>query len=109
MRKSFLLISASLVLGFGNTRAGEGGTKVPSALRSVMVYRNGAEMVHTASARLEQGTNQLIIGDVSNRIDESSVRISCNSNVTILSITVATDYLTQEPAGPFIKKLQDSI
>jgi uncharacterized protein (TIGR02231 family) len=74
-----------------------------------MVYRSGAELVHTATARLEQGNNQLIIGDVSNAIDESSIRISCSSNVTILSVAVSTDYLRQEPAGPFVKKLLDSI
>lgn len=82
---------------------------VPSVLRSAMVYRSGAELVHTATARLEQGNNQLIIGDISNSVDASSVRISCSSNVTILSVAVATDYLKEEPAGPFIKKLQDSI
>jgi len=82
---------------------------IPSVLRSAMVYRSGAELVHTATARLEQGNNQLIIGDISNSIDPSSIRVKCSSNVTILSVTVSTDYLKQQPAGPVIKKLQDSI
>jgi len=74
-----------------------------------MVYRSGAELVHTATARLEQGNNQLIIGDISNSIDPSSIRVKCSSNVTILSVAVSTDYLKQQPAGPVIQKLQDSI
>ena len=74
-----------------------------------MVYRSGAELTHSATARLEKGNNQLVITDVSNAIDESSIRIKCSANVTVLSIAVSTDYLIGESAGPVVKKLQDSI
>lgn len=109
MQQSVLFLSIVLALGPGRVSAGEGTTTVPSVLRSVMVYRNGAELTHTATARLEQGNSQLIIGDVSNSIDESSIRISCTAGVTILSVAVSTDFLRQQPAGPFVRRLQDSI
>jgi len=74
-----------------------------------MVYRNGAEMVHTATARLVQGNNDLIIDGVSNTIDPNSVRIGCSGSVTIMSVAFSTDYLKTGTTSSIAKKLQDSI
>lgn len=86
-----------------------GATVVPSTLRSVTVYRSGAEMVHTATAFLAKGENALVIGDVSNTVEPASIRIGCSANVTILSVSVSTDFLKPETATPLVKRLQDSI
>jgi Domain of unknown function (DUF4139)/N-terminal domain of unknown function (DUF4140) len=82
---------------------------IPATLQSVTVYRSGAELVHTASARLEQGNNEVIIGDVSNSIDQTSIRIGCSASVTIMSVTFSTDYLKPETTSPFVRKLLDSL
>ena len=82
---------------------------IPSTLQSVTVYRSGAELVHTATARLEQGNNEVIIGDVSNSIDQTSIRIGCSASVTIMSVTFSTDYLKTETPSPFVRKLLDSL
>ena len=74
-----------------------------------MVYRSGAEMVHSARARLAQGSNELIIDDVSTTLNPASIRVNCTGNVTIMSVTFSKDYLQPETVSPFIKKLQDSI
>lgn len=97
------------MLYFTPAMAEEGKNAVPSTLRSVTVYRSGAELVHTATARLAQGNNELIIGDVSNSIDVASIRIGCSASVTIMSVTFSTDHLQPETPSLFIKKLQDSI
>lgn len=109
--KSFPIRSLLLFLVLSSlvTRAEEGKNIIPSTLISAMVYRNGAELTHRASARLEQGNNQLVIGDVSNAIDAASIRVGCSTGVTIMSVSVSTDFLRPAVASPFIKKLQDSI
>ncbi|GGA87587.1 DUF4139 domain-containing protein [Puia dinghuensis] len=89
--------------------AEEGQHVVSSTLRSATVYRSGAELVHTAIAHLDRGANELVIGDLSNAIDISSVRVTCSSNVTVMSVTFSTDYLRPETVSRFVKKLQDSI
>ena len=110
MRRLFFFILAWLsTLSLTTAIAGDGTHLVPSTLRSVTVYRSGAEMVHTASARLEQGNNELVIEEVSNSIDPASIRIGCSANVTIMSVTFSTDYWQAETVSPFIKKWQDSI
>jgi Domain of unknown function (DUF4139)/N-terminal domain of unknown function (DUF4140) len=82
---------------------------IPATLRSVTVYRSGAELVHTATARLEQGNNEVIIGDLSNSIDQTSIRIGCSASVTIMSVTFSTDYLQPETTSPVDRKLLDSL
>ncbi|HEV9036963.1 MAG TPA: DUF4140 domain-containing protein, partial [Puia sp.] len=109
MRLSILLFSCALVFCTIRASAGEEPATVPSTLKSVMVYRNGAELTHSATARLEKGNNQLVITDVSNAIDASSIRIKCSASVTVLSVAVSTDYLIEEAASPVVRRLQDSI
>ena len=82
---------------------------VSATLRSVTVYRSGAEMVHTDTAHLDQGNNEVIIDQISNYIDPNSIRINCSGNVTIMSAAFSSDYLKQETPAPVLKKLQDSI
>jgi TonB-dependent SusC/RagA subfamily outer membrane receptor len=107
MQRFFFLIAVCFL---AISAAAEGGpTVVPSSLQSVMVYRNGAEMVHLARARLAQGNSELIIDDVSTTLEQASIRVSCTGNVTVMSVTFSKDYLQPETVSPFVKRLQDSI
>src|SRR5688572_29246810 len=74
-----------------------------------MVYRVGAELTHTAKASLSQGNNELVIDNISNRIDINSLQIGSNGNVTILSVEFSTNYLRNEQKFPIVKRLEDSL
>jgi TonB-dependent SusC/RagA subfamily outer membrane receptor len=98
-----------LVISFGPAHASEEKNIVPSTLKSATIYRSGAELIHTATATLEQGSSELIIGDISSSIDAASLRVSCTGSVTIMSVAFSTEYLKPETASPFVKRLRDSI
>jgi TonB-dependent SusC/RagA subfamily outer membrane receptor len=107
MKRTFIfLISLSLVV---SAQAGNDKNIVSSVLKSAMVYRNGAELTHTAKAALNQGNNDLVIDNISNRIDINSLQIGSNGNVTILSVEFSTNYLRNEQKLPIVKKLEDSL
>src|SRR5688572_33406702 len=76
-RTLIVLISLSLV---ATVRAGGDKNIVSSVLKSAMVYRVGAELTHTAKASLSQGNNELVIDNISNRIDINSLQIGSNGN-----------------------------
>ncbi|HWK06025.1 MAG TPA: DUF4139 domain-containing protein [Puia sp.] len=97
----FLLVAGSPMTSIANP--------IPSILQSATVYRNGAELVHTARASLRQGNNALIIEDISNNIDINSIRIGSTGSVTVLSVEFSKEYLRPEISSPLIKKLQDSL
>lgn len=107
--RPFSFLALLFTLSLLSARAGDGKSIISSTLTTATVYRSGAELVHTATARLERGANELIVGDLSNAIDIASIRIGCSANVTVMSVTFSTDHLQMETISPFVKKLQDSI
>jgi TonB-dependent SusC/RagA subfamily outer membrane receptor len=74
-----------------------------------MVYRIGAELTHAAKASLSQGNNEVVIDNISNRIDVNSLQIGSNGNVTILSVEFSTNFLRPEKKLPIVKRLEDSL
>lgn len=107
MRKLWLI--AVLLLGISNSYAGDEKNTVPSNLKSVTVYRNGAEMTHTATANLPKGSSELLIEGISNAIDINSLQINCPSTVTILGVEFSNQYLVNEMVTAPMKKIQDSL
>lgn len=107
MKRTFiLLIALSTAAG---VFAGDEKNIVSSVLKSAMVYRVGAELTHTAKATLSRGNNELVIDNISNRIDVNSLQIGSNGNVTILSVEFSTNFLRPEQKLPIVKKLEDSL
>ena len=107
MKHAVILIFA---VALSNSLFSESGKHIiPSILKSAVVYRNAAELTHNAKTFLEQGTNDLVIEDISNTVDINSIRIKCNGDVTIMSVEFSTEYRKPEIKSPAIKKLEDSL
>jgi hypothetical protein len=98
-----------LFLSYLGSFAADETKTVGSSIKSATVYRNGAELIHSARAALPQGSSELIIDGISNRIDINSLQINCPSTVTILGVEFSNQYMVDEVATPAMKKLKDSI
>ncbi|MGZ3853760.1 MAG: DUF4139 domain-containing protein, partial [Flavisolibacter sp.] len=108
MRFNTLLI-VILSLSVCQVKATNGPLVVPSNLKTVTVYRTGAELIHNASIQLGQGNEELIIEGVSNTIDINSIQINCPTAVTIMGVEFSTNFLVQPEVSTRIKFLQDSV
>lgn len=107
MRKLWLI--ASLLVCVYSSYAGDEKNTATSNLKSVTVYRNGAEMIHTATANLPKGSSELLVEGISNSIDINSLQINCPSTVTILGVEFSNQYMVNEMVTPAMKKIQDSL
>ncbi|MEJ0105605.1 MAG: mucoidy inhibitor MuiA family protein [Bacteroidota bacterium] len=96
-----------VVASFTVYAAGDPKT-ISSDLKTVTVYRSGAELVHNASSQLSQGNNELVIDGISNNIDINSIQINCPSAVTILGVEFANNYLVVPEVNARINLLNDS-
>lgn len=80
---------------------------------AVNVYRQSAELHNTATVSLPAGMSEIIIGNVSEEIDEKSLQIGFNNkNATILSSQFTNDYSADfkiDTTNPALKKVNDSI
>lgn len=102
------LLSASLFISFF-VMAGDDKRPVQSELKTVTVFRSGAELTHTASAVLKQGNNDLVIEGIANRLDVHSIQINCPSTVTIMSVEFTNNYLKAVEPDQNVQRLYDSI
>lgn len=96
-----------LLLSFSSKAADE-PIKIPSSLKTVTVYRNGAEMLHNANAQLQQGTHELIIEEISNTVDINSIQVNCPAAVTLMGVEFSNNYLVTPVENLRIRQLKDS-
>src|SRR4249919_1299161 len=82
---------------------------VQARLKTAVVYRSGAEMVHSVKVNLKEGTNDLFITGVSNQLELSSIRITGAEKLSILSVEFSADYLIPHTQNAAEKKLKDSL
>ncbi len=98
----FILIS---LVAFAN----DDRTVVNAHLQSVTVYRNGAEMVHTAIVTLKEGNNELVIEQLSNSIDVNSILVKVSDGITILGTEFSNNHLTSQIKTARVRLLEDSL
>lgn len=85
---------------------------VTSKVNEVTLYLNGAELNHTLNVPLQKGTNEIVVKNISNQLDENSIRIKSNKSMTILSASFTNKYYNEfeiDPNSVALQKVQDSI
>ncbi|MBG9377704.1 DUF4139 domain-containing protein [Panacibacter sp. DH6] len=107
MTKSILLLVVSTVI-FLKAFSTDGNI-VQANLKTVKVYRTGAELTHATTALLTQGTNQLLVDNLANNIDLNSLQIKVPSSVTIVGLEFSTNYKKNEEKTPRQEMLEDSL
>jgi hypothetical protein len=107
MKKVFITLCSIFFLF--NVYANDDRNEVQANLKSVTVYRAGAEMIHNASAILKTGNNEVIIDNISNAIDSSSIQIKAPSSVTILGFEFSSNYLVNAGKSQHRQMLEDSL
>jgi len=83
--------------------------KTKATLESVTVYNNGAQLTHHGKVNLPSGTSEIVINNISGRVNESSIQVGVSAGVTILAVQFNRDFLNTDAANPEIKLLNDSI
>jgi len=81
-------------------------------LESARVYFNSAELTHKAKVKLPKGTSELVITNVADYLNESSIQIGSISDVTVMSIQYSNRYVEEYDSAvdsPLIKPVRDSI
>ncbi len=103
-----LMTLGLLVLLTLSSLAAERNT-VNADLKTVTVYKSGAEMTHTTNAYLKQGNNELVIDRISNQIDINSIQIKTEAGITIMGIEFNNNYLVPVEKTARVVALEDSM
>ncbi|SFA99709.1 conserved hypothetical protein [Flavobacterium swingsii] len=81
-------------------------------VKSATVYFNAAEISQTTNVALPSGTSEIVVKNVANYLNESSVQIGAPSSLTVLSVQFTNDYMSEydiDENSPAIRKVKDSI
>lgn len=82
---------------------------IPSKIKSVTVYLNGAQITRTASFKLPRGISEYTFSGLSTGIDESSIQLSGLKSVSILSMAYNINYLEKNESNPEIATLENQL
>jgi uncharacterized protein (TIGR02231 family) len=82
---------------------------VDSKIESAIIYLNGAEVEQNGKVNLQKGNNLIVFRGISPLLNPKSIRVSSEAEISILSISTKTNYLTKKNELPLIKKLKDSL
>src|SRR5690554_326021 len=108
MKKLFYLFT----VGFSVVSMAQKPIFTDAKIQNATVYFNSAELTHTTSATLPKGTSEIVIKNVANYLNESTVRITAPKNVTVMSVQFTTSYISEyeiDETSPVIKRVRDSI
>ena len=105
MKNLILFFVLSPFLIFANDK------EIPSTIKEVTVYLNGANITRTAECNLPSGTSEITLTGLSTSIDESSIQISGLQTVSILSMSYDLNFMpikkNKEAELPLEKRLQE--
>lgn len=76
------------------------------------VYFSGAELQHSAQLNLPVGNSEIVIKNVADYINESTLQIKAPKSVTVMSVQFTKNYISEyeiDESNPAIKKVRDSI
>lgn len=83
---------------------------IPSKLTGATVFYQGAELTHTASTNLIQGSNEITIEGLTDVIDINSIKIKTTNGVLVSAYEFSKDYLTSSKTPDAnLKNFEDSI
>lgn len=81
-------------------------------IKAATVYYNAAELSQSTTVNLPSGTSEIVIKNVADYLNESTVQIGAPASVTVLSVQFTQNYISEyeiDETNPVIKKVRDSI
>ena len=107
--KSTLSVLFILFLIVAENVKAEEFKEVNSELSAVTVFRQGATLTHKAEVKLLKGVNNLSIINIGDYVNEQSIRVQSDKEITLLSVKLGTNFLENNDKSKEQKKLEDSL
>jgi uncharacterized protein (TIGR02231 family) len=81
-------------------------------VKSATVYFNSAELSQTASVQLVKGSNEIVVKNVADYLQENTLQIGMPKNITVLSAQFTQNYISEyeiDETSPQTKRVRDSV
>jgi uncharacterized protein (TIGR02231 family) len=102
--KKLIFLFLSLFLFAGNY-----AINVPSDIKQITIYRQGAKITHSTEANLVVGNNEVVLQNLTSTIDANSIQVSLKGQAILLSASSRINYMSPPKSSKRIKELEDSL
>ena len=82
---------------------------IDSKIKDVTVYRQNARISRSAVVNFDQGTSEIVLGNLSSNVIPTSIQATVKGGATLLSLNYRINYLENQERPKLVKVLQDSL
>ena len=82
---------------------------VDAAMTNVTLYLDGAKVQRALEVKLGAGEHKLVITNLSEKMEDQTVRVNTENDVKVLSVTTRKNFLTKTTDGLMLKEVRDSV
>lgn len=105
-------ILSLIVFVFGLSAIAQSPVFTQAQIQAARVYNNAAELHHKSSVQIPSGTSEIIITNVANYLNESTVSIGVPKYVTVMSVQFTNAYVEEydnNRNSPLVKPVIEEI
>ncbi|MFI5135265.1 MAG: mucoidy inhibitor MuiA family protein, partial [Chitinophagales bacterium] len=106
MKKILIFLVALLSANFAFAQK---NIEATSEIKEATIYLQGAEMVMHSTVNVPAGNSDVAFTELPQNVNASTVQVSANSDITILSAVFQLNYLNTKKENSQIKSLKDSL
>jgi len=103
MKQFILIIIACL---FINIAEAQDTLKVDSKIKDVTLYKVGAQIKRNARKFIPKGRRIIILTGLSHSLDKNTIKVTAGKNVTVISVSHRTNFLSKKNAPDQVKFLE---
>lgn len=78
-----------------------------TSIREVTIFSSGAQIQRNATVAIQPGRSEIIFSGLSNQLQQQSVQLKADANITLLSVQAVKDYFSQRKIEQDEKTLVD--
>ncbi|MDZ4663266.1 MAG: DUF4139 domain-containing protein [Bacteroidota bacterium] len=108
MQKSIITLSLIALFSYTHAQSTE-DVRVNVAVKSVILYLDGAEVSQTKNLSVNAGRTMVIFTGLSPKLISKSIQVNVNNGATVLSVSDKINFLAEQKQSPRVKQMRDSI
>ncbi len=90
-----ILLSAILLCLFIHARAQVKKISAETTIENVTIFSSGARVERTSTISISPGRSEISFAGLSNQLDQQSVQLQADANITLLSVQATKDFLSE--------------
>ena len=104
-----IIFTISVLFCLGSAYCQSKKINAETSIQNVTVFSSGARVERTGMVTIQPGRSEISFGGLSNQLDQQSVQLNAEADITLLSVQTTKDFFTERKIETREKELIDQI